>query len=102
MELRRHPLMTYRGARNWPPVWISSDKTSERPSGEVGILVDVAPSKIEPDNRCFITMKHDGASYTGCLLFDDGRVGQRVSKLLQRHLRYPIEYIGGIDLRDRR
>lgn len=98
MELRKHPEMTYRGLRNWPPVWVSSDKRVKRPTGEVGVLVEVAPSKIDPENKCFLTIKHNGAAYTGCLLFDDGRVGQKVSKLLRRHLRYPIEFIGGIDL----
>jgi hypothetical protein len=101
MELRKHPLMTYRGAGNWPPAWtwISGKKNSLRPSGEVGTLVDVAPSKIDPDGKCFLTIEHEGTSYVGCLLFDDGPFCQQISKLMQRHLRYPLEYIGGIDLR---
>ncbi|HTM09663.1 MAG TPA: hypothetical protein VL754_14855 [Verrucomicrobiae bacterium] len=102
MELRRHPSMTYRGAPSWPPVWVSPNKAGKRPSGEVGVLVDVEQSKVEPDNRYFITIKHNGASYTGCLLIDDGRFGQKLSRLLQKHLHYPLEVIGGIDLRDRR
>jgi len=32
-------------------------------------------------------------------LFDDGPFCQQVSKLLQRYVRYPLEYIGGIDLK---
>ena len=101
MELRKHPLMTYRGAGNWPPAWtwLSGKKNTLWPSGEVGTLVDVAPSKIDPDGKCFLTIEHEGTSYVGCLLFDDGPFCQQISKLMQRHLRYPLEYIGGIDLR---
>ncbi|HEY2989648.1 MAG TPA: hypothetical protein VGL11_18145 [Candidatus Binatia bacterium] len=99
MELRNHPLMAYRGLRNWPPAWVSGEKNRKRPSGELGTLVEVASSKIEPDARCFITIEHEGTSYIGCLEFDDGPFCQRISKLLQRYRRYPIEYIGGIDLR---
>jgi len=101
MELRRHPLMTYRGAPSWPPVWGSGGKSPDRPNGEVGILVGIEPSRVEPGNRYFITVKHNGLSYTGCLLVDDGRFGEKVSRLLQRHLRCPLEVIGGIDVRDR-
>jgi hypothetical protein len=101
MELRKHPLMTYRGAGNWPPVWtwFSGKKNTLRPSGEVGTLVDVAPSKIDPDGKCFLTIDHEGTSYVGCLLFDDGPFCQQIARLMQRHLHYPLEYIGGIDLR---
>ncbi len=100
MELRKHPGMAYRGASNWPPAWTtgSGKKNDRRPRGEVGTLVDVAPSKIEPDGRCFLTIAHEGKSYVGCLLFDDGPFCQQIAKLLKRHLHYPLEYIGGIDL----
>ncbi len=101
MELRRHPLMTYRGAPSWPPVWRSAVKSADRANGEIGILVGIEPSRVEPGNRYFITVKHNGSSYTGCLLVDDGRFGEKVSRLLQRHLRCPLEVIGGIDVRDR-
>jgi hypothetical protein len=101
MELRKHPLMTYRGAGNWPPswTWVGGGKKNLRPSGEVGKLVDVTPSKIDPGARCFLTIEHEGTSYVGCLMFDDGPFCQQVSTLLQRYVRYPLEYIGGIDLR---
>jgi hypothetical protein len=93
--------MTYRGAPSWPPTWVSADQSSKRPSGEVGVLIDVESSKVDPENRYFITIKHNGASYTGCVLVDDGRFGQKLSRLLQRHIHYPLEVIGGLDVRDR-
>jgi hypothetical protein len=92
--------MTYRGAPSWPPTWVSADHSSKRPTGEVGVLVDVESSKVDPENRYFITIKHNGASYTGCVLVDDGRFGQQLSRLLQRHIHYPLEVIGGLDVRD--
>jgi hypothetical protein len=100
MELRRHPLMTYRGAPSWPPVWVAGDST-DRPKGEVGVLVGVEQSRVDPGNRYFITIKHNGSSYSGCLLVDDVRFGQKVSRLLRRHLHCPLEVIGCIDIRDR-
>jgi hypothetical protein len=93
--------MTYRGAPSWPPEWGSAVKSADRANGEIGILVAIEPSRVEPGNRYFITVKHNGSSYTGCLLVDDGRFGEKVSRLLQRHLRCPLEVIGGIDVRDR-
>jgi hypothetical protein len=78
---------------------MSGKKNTLRPAGEIGTLVDVAPSKIDPDGKCFLTIEHEGTSYVGCLLFDDGPFCQKISKLLQRHLRYSLEYIGGVDLR---
>jgi len=93
--------MSYRSGRNWPPAWtwVSGKKKNLDLSGEVGTLVDVAPSKLDPHGKCFLTIEHEGTSYVGCLLFDDGAFCQQVSRLLQRHIGYPLEYIGGIDLR---
>ncbi|HEY3303258.1 MAG TPA: hypothetical protein VGL70_06950 [Candidatus Binatia bacterium] len=101
MELRNHPLMSYRSGSNWPPAWtwISGQKKNLNLSGEVGTLVEVTPSKLDPHGKCFLTIEHEGTSYVGCLLFDDGPFCQQVSKLLQRYVRYTLEYIGGIDLR---
>jgi len=100
MELRNHPLMSYRSGSNWPPAWtwISGKKKNLNPSGEFGTLVEVTPSKLDPHGKCFLTIQYEGASYVGCLLFDDGVFCQQVAQLLQRHIRYPLEYIGGIDL----
>src|SRR5213593_1335425 len=37
MDLRNHPLMSRRGARNWPPVWTwIGGGENKRPKGEVG------------------------------------------------------------------
>ncbi|MGH7768532.1 MAG: hypothetical protein ACREQP_13845 [Candidatus Binatia bacterium] len=101
MELRIHPLMSYRGGSNWPPAWtwISGQKRNLNLSGEVGTLVEVTPSKLDPHGKCFLTIEYEGTSYVGCLLFDDGPFCQQVSGLLQRYVRYPLEYIGGIDIR---
>jgi hypothetical protein len=100
VELRSHPLMTYRSGNNWPPewTWVSGERKNLGLSGEIGKLVDVTPSKLDPHGKCFLTIEHEGTSYVGCLLFDDGPFCQQISRLLQRYVRYPLEYIGGIDL----
>ena len=45
MLLRDHPLMSYRGRRNWPPRWLpGKDIGGEELSGEIGALVEVVVS----------------------------------------------------------
>jgi len=46
MLLRDHPLMSYKGLRNWPPDWMWIDgKVTKNPKGEVGTLVEVQASQ---------------------------------------------------------
>ena len=71
MLLRDHPLMTYRGLHNWPPVWSCTDGRNQHPKGEVGTLKAVFRSDMQPPNRCFLLISHEGSEYLGCLLFDD-------------------------------
>ena len=40
MRLRDHPLMTYNGVSNWPPVWIQTSE-QRRVIPEMGILKHV-------------------------------------------------------------
>lgn len=42
MQLRSHPLMSYVGYPNWPPLWAWIEgKENKKPVGEVGILKEV-------------------------------------------------------------
>jgi hypothetical protein len=42
MLLRDHPLMSYRGVRNWPSTWLwVGGEVNERPRGEVGIVTHI-------------------------------------------------------------
>lgn len=60
MLLRNHPLMSYKGIPNWPPIWTWTDGVENtRPRGEIGILKGVALSKVQPADSasCISTMK---------------------------------------------
>jgi hypothetical protein len=98
MFLRDHPLISYRGIPSWPPAWTWIDGGEDKhPRGEIGILRMTLLSKIQPANRCFLLISYEGASYIGCLLFDDYVFCDQVTKLLQRHCNRPIAEIGNID-----
>lgn len=99
MLLRNHPLMSYKGIPNWPPIWTWTDGLENtRPRGEIGILKGVALSKVQPADRCFVYIDHEGSSYIGCLLFDDSVFCGQIAKLLQGCRDRRIAEIGSLDL----
>ena len=85
MELRYHPLMTYRGLPNWPPVWTwrGGGAEDKRARGEVGILRDAFLSRIEPKSRIFLIIEHEYDEYMGCLLFTDSTFCGQVYQMLK-------------------
>ena len=99
MELRSHPLMSYRGAPNWPPIWtwIGGEK-NKRPKGEVGTLKEVLVSVVEPYNRFFLIVEYDQATYIGCLLFDDEPFCMETCRYVKDHCNHTIEEIGGLEV----
>jgi hypothetical protein len=99
MELRVHPLMSFRGVPNWPPTWTWMDgREDQHPKGELGILRTVLLSKTQRANRCFLLIFYEESSYLGCLLFDDEVFCCQITKLLQGYCNRPIAEIGSIDL----
>jgi hypothetical protein len=100
MLLRDHPLMSYRGARTWPPpTWLrrgGNDTTN--PRGEVGILKDVIPSFITPYDRCFLIMEHRGTEYVGVLLISDTAFCREIFRVLLQNRGKTMQEIGSIDL----
>ena len=97
MQLRNHPLMLYRGRRNWPPAWTwSGIGLNERPRGEVGSLHDIQIFKV--DNRIVLLMAHNDVPYIGCLRFDDAGSYRRIGAILRRQVGRPIKEIGDLDL----
>src|SRR5215510_10371082 len=98
MLLRDHPLMMYRRLPNWPPVWLCTDGYDQRPKGEIGILKAVFRSAMQPTNRCFLLIRHEGSEYLGCLLFDDEAFCRQVMELLKGHCNRSIAEIGRINL----
>src|SRR5215475_14584294 len=99
MLLRDHPLMMFKGVRSWPPVWIwTGGAKNKRPRGEVGILQAVLPSNIQPSNRCFLYVDHEGSTYMGCLLINDLSFCAQVTRLLQNYCDHLIRDIGNLEL----
>ena len=98
MELRDHPLLSYRGFPHWPPVWVCRDgNVPGRLRGEVGILKEVRTAMTLP-HKCFLVIKHEQREYIGCLLFSDRTFCEYITKLLQEHCGDSIEHIGSLDL----
>src|SRR5262245_16539878 len=99
MLLRDHPLMSYRGVRNWPPSWKWLDRVENKyPRGEIGTLKSVLLSKLARANRCCLLIQHEASSYLGCLLFDDPAFCKSITRVLQLCCNRSIAEIGGIDV----
>jgi hypothetical protein len=65
MLLRNHPLISRHGVPNWPPAWTWIDgEENKQPNGEIGILKAVLLSRIQPADRCFLLISHQGSDYT--------------------------------------
>jgi hypothetical protein len=99
MELRNHPLMTYRGINNWPPVWTwRGGRENIKPQGEVGVLQDVFLSNVVPHSRIFLIVAHNEEEYMGCVLFTDYTFCGQIYQLLKAHCGNTIGEIGSLDV----
>jgi hypothetical protein len=99
MLLRDHPLMRYKGLPSWPPAWTWIDGLEKKLlRGEIGILREVTLSNINPADRCYLYINHEGSTYLGCLLIDDHAFCSQVVELLQGCCNRPIAEIGSLDL----
>lgn len=99
MELRYHPLMSYRGLNNWPPTWTwRGGQENIKPKGEVGILRDVFLSQVEPSSRLFLIMELEEQEYMGCLLFTDCTFCSQIYELLKDHCGATIAEVGNLDV----
>jgi hypothetical protein len=99
MLLREHPLLSYRGIPSWPPTWSwLGDGLNRHPKGEVGVLKEVRVPVANPFDRCFLIVEYKKAKYMGCLLIDDLRFGNQISRLLQAHCGELLASIGSLDL----
>lgn len=99
MELRFHPLMSYRNMANWPPAWIARGRDSNQElRGEIGVLKEVIPSILPPTTRIFLVVEHGGGEYMACLLFDDPSFCGGIFRVLQTHYGATIRDIGSLDI----
>jgi len=98
VPLRDHPLMSYRGMRNWPPIWgCGPTYATECITGEVGVLRHVTRHYLVP-LRCFLYMELEGRTYTGALLFDDAVFCEQIFDLLETCVGRSIKEIGDLDV----
>jgi hypothetical protein len=100
MTLRDHPLMSFHGVSNWPPVWTPRTLRGVKPKivrDEVGILRYIHTYDQE-SNKCYLVIEHEGELYAGTLLFDDETFCHQVTALLRQYIGRPIEEIGGLDV----
>ena len=99
MKLRDHPLLSYKGVSSWPPTWLwGGGGKFVHATGEVGVLKDVMFCNIEPYEKCFLIMEHEGRKYIGTLLVGDSFFCQEIYKVLLEQWGKPIQDIGEVDL----
>jgi hypothetical protein len=100
MTLRTHPLMSYRGLGNWPPVWTwrGGKGENKRPQGEIGVLRDVLSSQVQPSSRIYLIMQCEGEEYMGCVLFNDSAFCSQICELLKRNCGKPLSEIGSLEI----
>jgi hypothetical protein len=98
MKLRDHPLMSYRGLTNWPPVWTRArGNVVKTVRGEVGILAYVH-CNAQSSSRCYLIMDYEGETYVGTLIFGDQAFCTQITDLLRLHLKRSIKEIGDLEL----
>ena len=99
MKLRDHPLMSYHGAHNWPPVWISLyDKDDTLRRSEVGVLTEARASQFGLEDRIVLVMKHDEKMYGAALTFADATFCKQVLELMKDSVGLSIQDIGDLDI----
>jgi hypothetical protein len=98
MQLRSHPLMTYRGSPNWPPAWIQVQETKIKSlSGEVGILKHVMRYDRVP-NGFVLATEHARERYLGFLIFDEVSFCMLIYDVLEARIGSSIKDLGSLDV----
>lgn len=98
MTLRDHPLMSYRGISNWPPVWTKTrDDNVKTVKGEVGVLTYVY-CNARWSTKCFLVIDYKGETYVGTLFFQNHSICKQVTDLMSKNIHRPISEIGELDL----
>jgi hypothetical protein len=86
---------------NWPPTWTKrhgGEAFKNILRGEIGVLTQVLPSRIEPDARVFLVMRSGDNSYMGTLLFRDAAFCRLVTAVLQEQIGKTMKEIGDLDM----
>ena len=92
--------MSYHGIPSWPPVWtfVRGVEKKHPRREEIGILKEVTISNIQPADRCFLHIEHEGSTYIGCLLVEDPVFCSQIVTLLQGYLNRPVAEIGSLNI----
>jgi hypothetical protein len=94
LKLRDHPLLKYRGAQNWPPVWTRGTKGMVNTvKGEVGVLKEVYYDAGR-SNKCFLVIDYQLQSYMGCITCSTRSFCTQLTHFLRGHIGRSIEDIG--------
>jgi len=97
VKLRDHPLMSYHGVPNWPPVWtqmaIGGVKILK---GEVGVLIYVHAGGAV--NTSYLVIEHENQNYSGSLVFDEGPFCRQIVDLLQQYCGRSVKEIGDLQV----
>jgi hypothetical protein len=94
LKLRDHPLLKYRGAQNWPPVWTRGTKGMVNTvKGEVGVLKEVYYDAGR-SNKCFLVIDYQLQSYMGCITCSTRSFCTQLTHFLRGHIGHSIEDIG--------
>ena len=93
-----HSSASFRGFILWPPIWIDSRGTSEATRrGEVGVLRLVSNSPYNV-RHIFLTIEHEGALYTGTLVFEYEFLGEYMTNFFKDCKGMTIESIGSVEI----
>jgi len=98
MELRDHPLVSYRRLPSWPPTWSpAKPRTDLKPlRGEIGRL-SYTFAGAKPD-RFFLVIEHEGHPYVGCLFIEDRIFCAQIIPILEKQVGRTIKEIGDLEL----
>lgn len=96
MKLRDHPLLRYRGASSWPPLWISRDAVKTL-RGEIGVLKYVYFRR-GPASKCYLVIEYEHEAFVGTLFFDTETACGSICRLLQSHVGSSIKEIGDLEV----
>ena len=98
VKLRDHPLMSYRGVPNWPPLWTLAKEISVgNLRGALGVLRYVHSSG-EVSKKCYLVIEHERDIYVGYLLCQDHASSTKIAHILRDHIGRSIQEIGDLDL----
>ena len=94
MKLRDHPLMSYHGITNWPPVWCRTGV--QNLTAEIGTLVNADSDR--SGKKCYLTIDFGNQRYLGTLLFSDDKMCWFITRTLKNRIGLSIKEIGDLDL----